>query len=345
MEQVQLDRYALEGVLGSGSDYEVHAARDTQTGSRVVLKRPNPDYIARKLHHGVDRLSEQLIDVHRSMGDSPEHVAKMVGYTDLTRHDSYFGDSSTESYRVLVNERAPGLPLVGDIRDKFKGVPVGLAHNLFGLFPVVPHPLQGYFGIQQQIMDVEEAFYGSGYLLLDLRPQNVYFDPRDGRITVIDIGTIPSQGPAFQGGVSLGGQTTDIHNFFAEVFKFYATPDDPPSDAAAYGEPAGMRSVPNFDQQMAMLIDGFSATRDQRLKEASVAMLEKIRKRSYGSFAEFRGDFGQYLGLLEERLRDHAGSDGTVVGWRGAMELLSDEHWKRYLFDPAVDLRGYAVSP
>ncbi len=344
MEQVQLERYVLEGVLGSGSDYQVHAAKDIQTGFDVVLKRPNPDYIARKLHDGVDRLSEQLIDIHRSMGDSLVHVAKMVGYTEVTRHDRYFGDSFTESYRVLVNERAPGLPLVGDIRDKFKGVPVGLVHNLFALFPLAPHSMQGYFGIQQQVMDVEEAFNRSGYLLLDLRPQNVYFDPRDGRITVIDIGTIPSQGAVSQGGVSLGGQATDIHNFFAEVFRFYVTPSDPPSDAAAYGAPAGMRSVPDFHQQMAMLIDGFSMMEDRRLRDAAVAILEKIRKRAYSSFAEFRGDFGRYLGLLEERMRYHAGNDGTITEWKRAVELLFDGHWKGYLFDPSVDLQGYAVS-
>ena len=89
----------------------------------MVVKRPNPDYIARKLHHGVDQVSEQLIEVHNAIGDSLACVAHLVGYTDVARHDDYFGDSLNESYRVLVADRARGLPLVSDIRDKFKGGP------------------------------------------------------------------------------------------------------------------------------------------------------------------------------------------------------------------------------
>ena len=228
----------LEGFLGSGSDYEVYAATDTQTGKHAVIKRPNQDYIARKLHHGVDRLSEQLIEVHQAIGDSLPNVAHLLGYTEVSNHNDYFGDSLNEAYRVLVEERARGLPLVSDIRDKFRGLPIGLGQNLFALYPLVPHQAKGSFTIQRQIMEVEEGFHKAGHLVLDMRPQNIYFDPREARITVIDIGTIPTQGAAAQGKASLGDHPRDVHDFFLEVFRFYATPDLPPVSSAGYAEAA-----------------------------------------------------------------------------------------------------------
>ena len=71
MERITLDRFRLEGLLGSGSDYEVHAATDVETGQQVVVKRPRPDYIARGLHTGIDLLSEVLIGhtrIRRQLG-------------------------------------------------------------------------------------------------------------------------------------------------------------------------------------------------------------------------------------------------------------------------------------
>ncbi len=341
---VQLERFKLEGFLGSGSDYEVHAATDTETGKPVVIKRPNPDYIARRLHQGVDRLSEQLIQVHEAIGDSLPYVAHLVGYTEVAQHNAYFGDFLKESYRVLVEERAKGLPLVSDIRDKFKGVPVGLGQNLFALHPLVPHPTNGHFTIHQQLMDVEEAFHKAGHLLLDMRPQNVYFDPAEGRITVIDIGTMPTQGPAAQGKVSMGNQPKDIHDFFVEVFKFYVTPDSPPSDVAGYREPAGMRSIPQFSQQLDIMIRSFSGSRDAQLKEAAVAALQKIQKRVYSSFEDFRRDFNQYLALLEERNKNLPDLQSKVRAWGQAMGMLSDGYWRKFLFDPESDLAQYRTS-
>ena len=86
----------------------------------------------------------------------------------------------------------------------------------------------GYFSIQQQIMEVEQAFHDNGHLLLDLRPQNIYFDPRRCEITVIDIGTVPTQGHAAQGRAGTRGQPRDLHNFFAEMFQFLRRSRRPP---------------------------------------------------------------------------------------------------------------------
>ena len=344
MDLVKLERYKLEGYLASGSDYEAYAAIDSDTEMQVVIKRPNPDYIARKLHYGVDRLSEQLIELHTAIGNTAPYVARLVGYTEVAVHNSTFGDSLEDGYRVLIYQRAAGFPLVSDIRDKFKGVTIGLGQNLFALYPLVPHSEKGYFPIHQQLMDVEEAFHVAGHLLLDMRPQNVFFDASQGTITVIDIGTVPTQGPAAQGKVTMGGETRDIHDFFAEMFKFYATPDGPPTHVAGYAQPSGMKNSPRFNEQLDSMIQSFSAVGNLGIKEAALTALQKIQNRAYSSFQEFRGDFSRYLALLEGSYRTHPDSHSLVGVWGQALGLLCDQYWKRFLFDPDSDLAPYRAT-
>jgi serine/threonine protein kinase len=343
MEQVQLDRFKLEGELGSGADYEAHAAIDTQTGRQVVIKRPNPDYISRKMHGSVEQLSEQLIEVHRAVGASAPHLAHMIGYTEPAQHDAYFGDSLKESYRVLVEERAKGLPLLSDVRDRFKGVPIGLPQNLFALHPLVSPAGRSAFTIHRQLLDVEEAFHNRGHLLLDMRPENVYFDPMEGEITVIDIGATPTQGPAAQGRINRGNQPPDMHNFFSEVFSFYATPDLPPSDVNGYRNPPGMRVIPDFNQQINSMVQSFSGIKDLRVKEAAVTILQKVRDRGYSSFGGFRSDLDEYLALLEERNAGLPDLDNLVGVWGQAVGLLTEGYWQKFLFGPS-DLAAYTTT-
>ena len=140
----------------------------------------------------------------------------MVGYTARVSHDRYFADALPQEYHVLVEERARGLPLVADIKDKFRGVPIGLAQHLFALHPLVQGAFEGRSSIFEQILEVEEAFTRVDYLIMDLRPQNVFFDPKRGEITVIDIGTCvdlkTAAGPR---------PAPEIHDCLAELCKFY----------------------------------------------------------------------------------------------------------------------------
>lgn len=341
MQQVKLERFTLEEFLGSGADYEAHAATDSETGRPVVIKRPNPDYIVRQMHLRIEALSEQLVEVHKAVGDSLPYLASMVGYTESAPHGDYFGDDLKDGYRVLVEERAKGVPLICDIRDKFKGVPIGLGQTLFALHPLVPHPSNGSSAVQNQLLDLEESFLAVGHLCLDMRPQNVYFDPAEARITVIDIGATPTQGPASQGRLSMGTGPKDFHDFSLEVFRFYATPDPPPTDAGGYGEPVGMRSVPDFDTQIGDLVRSYAALRDEDLKEVAIAALQKIQSRSYASFGEFRADFTQYLGLVEERNRNLPNLPGLITSWAEALGMLSTGYWKKYMFDADSDLDRY----
>ena len=332
MEKLSLDRFRLEGLLGSGSDYEVHAACDTQTGAPVVVKRPKPDYIARGLHPGIDLLSEGLIDIHASVANSVPGVCRMLGYTEVGSHGSYFDEGLEAEYRALVFERARGIPLVADIADKFKRVPIGLGQNLFALHPAPPEMTHGAAPVQAQLLDVEESFAASGHLLLDMRPQNIYYNPADGKISVIDVGTVPTLGTASQGRASSVGQAQDIHNFFAEVFRFYVCPGPAPHDPAGYGEPYGMRAPPDFGQHVDGMIDSFLKAEDRDLGQAGVETLQKVRSRSYSSVEEFGMDLQHCLEAASNRDKLHEEGSPALDAWRSARKMLEAPYWKRFLF-------------
>ena len=333
MEKISLDRFRLKGLLGSGSDYEVHGAFDTDTGAPVVVKRPKPDYIARGLHTGIDLLSEALIDIHVSVANTVPEVCKMLGYTDVGAHGGYFDDEMESEYRALVYERARGIPLVADIGDKFKGVPIGLGQNLFALHPAHGEMPEGVGSVQAQLLDVEESFAAAGHLLLDMRPQNIYYDPADGKISVIDVGTVPTHGPGSQGQASSAGQPQDIHNFFAEVFRFYVIPSPPPNDLAGYGEPYGMRASPDFGQQVDGMIDSFLRVEDRVLCQAASETLQKVRWRRYSSVKEFGSDLQLCLEAASDRDDLHSQGNPALEVWRSARNLLDAPYWKRFLFE------------
>jgi len=84
---------------------------------------------------------------------------------------------------------------------------------------------------------------------MDLRPQNVFFDPRQGTITVIDIGMCVDQR------ATSGRQPAlDIHDCLAELCKFYLQPQSPPRQAKGYCDPFGMGPPLGFTKELERMI-------------------------------------------------------------------------------------------
>ena len=124
MEQIDLHRYKATGLLGSGADYEVRSAVDQETGQQVVLKRPMPQMISRRMHGGTEARTDRTLQVLQGMDHAVPLVVPILGYTDRANHDWFFGDSLGQEYRVVVEERARGIPLmVSDPRARITGVP------------------------------------------------------------------------------------------------------------------------------------------------------------------------------------------------------------------------------
>jgi serine/threonine protein kinase len=336
MEIIALERFRLQGLLGMGAQYEVYAAVDSETGAAVVLKRPWAQSLKGGQYRSVEALSVRLIEIHRLLGATAPFISRLIGYAEPARHDRYFGDANPQEYHVLVEERARGVPLVADIRDKFRGAPIGLGQNLFALYPLVPRLTGGSVPILLQLLEVEEAFLHRDRLVLDLRPQNVYFDPWQGTITVIDIGAFVEADAARQ-----RRQPVDLHDCLAELCKFYLAPHTPPNHANSYREPFGMGPALGFAKELERMLQSCQQLAAGPLQEASIAILERIKRRDYGGLAAFRHDIQRYFTLVDERNRQLQEFPDLVDVWRQSLAMLKDSYWRKYLFDPDADLLHY----
>jgi hypothetical protein len=337
LDVIDLERFILGSPLGVGANYEVYAATDRQTGKDVVLKRPWAQSLRGGQSRYVDELSARVIELHRALGDATLQVSPLVGYTDRVRHDPYFGDGLPQEYYVLVEERARGVPLVADIKDKFRGIPIGLGQNLFALYPLVQASVNGSTSIFEQLLEVEEAFTRRDWLVMDLRPQNVFFDPKCGRITVIDIGMyVDARAPTGP------RPAPDIHDCLAELCKFYLAPQSPPTLANGYRDPFGMGPALGFTKELERMIQACAGLASGPLRDSSMSILDRIKRRDYGAVAPFRHDLQQYLALVAERNRTLQEFAHLVAVWRQGMELLRHQYWRKFLFDHEADLAPYA---
>jgi hypothetical protein len=337
MDVIDLERFSLGGQLGIGANYEVYAGVDRETGKDVVLKRPWAQTIRVGQSRHVDEQSARVIELHRVLAGAVPHIAPLVGYTERVSHDRFFGDALPQEYHVLVEERARGLPLVADIKDKFRGVPIGLAQNLFALHPLVHGAFEGGPSIFEQILDVEEAFTRVDYLIMDLRPQNIFFDPKRGEITVIDIGACvdlkTATGPR---------PAPDIHDCLAELCKFYLEPQSPPTHSKGYRDPYGMGPALGFVRELDRMIQACAGLASGPLQDLAVDMLQRLKRRDYGGVTPFRHDLQQYFALVDERNRNLQDFPDLVGVWHQGMELLREQYWRKFRFDPDVDLAPYA---
>jgi hypothetical protein len=337
MNVVDLERFNLGSPLGIGANYEVYAAVDRETGNQVVLKRPWAQTIRVGQSRRVDEQSARVIELHRELAGVVPHVAPLVGYTEQVSHERYFGDGLPQAYCVLVEERANGMPLVAEIKDKFRGVPIGLAQNLFALYPLVQGALTWRQSIFEQILQIEQAAMSRDFLIMDLRPQNIFFDPSHGEITAIDIGTCVDLRMAAGARLAL-----DVHDCLAELCKFYLEPQTPPTQVKGYRDPYGMGPAVGFARELDRLLDACRGLAGGPLQELTIAMLQRLKSRDYGEISAFHHDLQEYLTLLDERNRSLEDFPDRVAVWRQGMELLREQYWRKYRFDPDADLAPYA---
>ena len=322
-----LSQFRLHEKLGEGADSEVFAATDTETGSSVVVKRPHPMLIARGQHGAVERRISKTVALRERLGERLPHITKLVAYTEPSNHDEYFGDALGERYTVTVEARAAGVPLVGSAMDGIKRHPIGAPQNLFAIHPIIPHKRRGRFSIVRDLLEVAAAFQAASALILDMRPQNIYFEPADATISVIDIGGITEERPADRGKPPL-----DLHDFYLELFKWYMPTSAPPAGKDGYRQPVGMETVPMFNQNLESMIRQHSQASEERWHSAAIDILHKVKARGYAEIQAFNDDFEALLALLEEQyaalLEDHS----AKVAWREAKALLVSPYWNKFRF-------------
>lgn len=334
MEKVDLSRYQITGLMGAGADYEVRAALDLETGESVVLKRPIPQAISRLMHGPIEARTELSLRTYEELGPRIPQLSPILAYTDPASHDAHFGDSLGHEYRVMVVARAKGIPLVADVRARIIGVPIGLGQNLFVLFPLASPLGQTPFTVLQQLLDLEEQFFQAGHILLDLGPQNVYYQPASGQITVIDSGDLFSVG---EEPTSRSRRGRDIHDFYLEMLKFYTNPQEPPVLASAYREPYRMRPKITFEQELTEIAQGFQDV-SGALGNAARKVIATVRERAYANFDDFRRDLTAYLEEVKIRNQNLPNLSEARLAWSEALELLRADHWQKYIFDSETEL-------
>ena len=339
LEEVDLSSYTVSRVLGAGADYEVRSAIHTDSGNQVVLKRPKPQMVSRNLHQGIEARTQRILQAYQEVGHTITTVVPILGMTPAANHDLYFGESLDQEYTVIVEERARGVPLVGDPMARATGVPIGIGQNLFTLFPLVQPADRATFPVHRQLLDLEEGFYKAGYILLDLRPQNIFFQPASGRITVIDCGAIVGKADEPP---SSRQAAPDIHDFFLEILKFYTTPQEPPTDVSGYREPCGLRPVVNFEQELDEMARGF-AEMPAPYRGTALSVIEIVRDRAYTSFDGFRNDLIACLEAIADRNQGLPDIDQARQTWYEALEWYREEYWQRFLFDADEELAAYGL--
>ena len=302
MNIITLDRFELTGALGSGADYDVRAATDRETGQPVALKRPSPQAVRRQMHGPIEERTDRILAAYEAAGQYCAAVPRLIGITAAAVHDAYFGDDVGQPYRVRVEERAPGIPLVGDPRSRILRVPIGLGQNLFALHPLAApaganaDADAGHWPVQEQLLAAQEVFANAGYALLDLGPHNVFYSPFLRQITLVDIGALVGHGV----NRAYGNAPQDVHDFYLEMLKYYITPEPPPRTAAGYYDPYNQRPVISLEQECDDLTTAFKAAGGE-LADAVVDCIARVRRRDYGSVAEFGQDYQECLHLSRER--------------------------------------------
>jgi hypothetical protein len=336
VEKVDLQRYEITGRLGSGADYDVRAATDRETGTEVALKRPVPQAVSRRQHDAIEARTGRMLAAYDRAGDAHGLLTPILAYTETALHDEYFGEELGQAYTVFVQGRAPGIPLLGDMMSRFTGVPIAAGQNLFALFPLVQARGVDQFPIHRQLIDLEQHYLQAGYIVMDLRPQNVFYQPGTGRIQVIDTGALAGiDDPAPRGRPPL-----DVNDACLELLKFYAVAEEPPQDAGGYRDARGVRPIVNIRQELDEMRRGLMAA-SEVVASAGEVILEKIGSRAYSDYDEFRHDLLAYLGTIQDRNSALPDFEAATSAWREALDWLRADYWTRFKFDAEGELSAY----
>ncbi len=336
VEKIDLERYEITARLGTGADYEVRGAIDRETGREVAIKRPVPQAVSRKQHLAIEERTGRLLAAYDRAGDADGLLAPLLGYTDKANHDAYFGDELGEPYTVFVQGRASGIPLLGDMMSRFTGVPIGVGQNLFAMFPLQQCPGAVAYPVHNQLLDLEQAYLECGYILLDMRPQNIFYQPGTGRIQVIDSGALADlDDPAPRGRPPL-----DVNDACLELLKFYTTPEEPPLEAAGYRDARGVRPIVNIQQELDEVRRGLIGA-DVEMAAAAEVILEKIGARAYTDYQQFRTDLVAFLEAIAARNTSLADYPEMQAAWQEALEWLNGDYWTRFRFNAESELAPY----
>ena len=323
----ELVRFTLVSLIGEGADLQVFSATDSDTGKPVVVKRPHPTLVSRKMHRSVENRTQLQAEL-RGRIEGTGNLARLHLLTEPHNFDWYFGDDPGDKYSVLVEDRAVGIPLVGGVSDLVRGHPIALPLNLFALHPSMEIMSSGYEHPSMAALAVIERLYEEGYLAQDLGPQNMFYSPGSRASVVIDLGTLTLPREA-----TPRHPPFDLNDILFDLFRQYTTPEPPPRDRDGFIRTKEVNLSGTLERKAEETCRDY-ATANDGLADKALRILSRIGRREYSSPSEFREDLQDYLADALATGKDEV----TEQAWFEALQGLKSPYWKKYLFDADLEL-------
>lgn len=326
----------LSEILGEGADFQVFGAENVRTGTNLVIKRPHPVLVSRNEHQAVENRIRYSVKLRDLLGGCIPHVAELIGVSESGDNVKLFGDDLGNDYIFTVELRAEGIPLIGATVDALKRQPVGLPMNLFCLYPLRAHSIRGSTSIFMDVLETVESFYNAGVLLLDVRPQNVFYAPKTGNISIIDLGDLRKLGSITRKAPSL-----DINDMVLDLFSWYIPINDPPIIWDSWTQALGPQKSSIFEQAVDDIIGLFSADPLTEDKYVAIKILHRIKMRRYTTIHEFTLDVSELFRCRTNRLRADPKLSSQIQLWDKGLSTMYDLHWRKFLFHAESDLLNY----
>ena len=101
-----------------------------------------------------------------------------------------------------------------------------------------------------------------------------------------------------------------------------------------------MRPVVNFEQELTEMARSMTAKADlpEEAREVGLSLIGKVRERAFGDFSEFSQVFLSFLEALRKRNLSLSSLAEARQAWQEALQLLREDHWKKYAFDADSEL-------
>ena len=123
-----------------------------------------------KQHLITEARTDRMLQAHQDLDRPLPGIVPVLGYTHMAVHDEFFGDSLGVEYRVTIEERARGIPLLGDHMARITGVAVGVGQNLFALTNGSGNAAcSRVYGWRHSVADTASAVWGAFFSTLSPR--------------------------------------------------------------------------------------------------------------------------------------------------------------------------------
>jgi hypothetical protein len=174
---------------------------------------------------------------------------------------------------------------------------------------------------------------------MDMRPQNVFYAPKTGEVSIIDIGDFCAPREATQRHPPL-----DIHDMLLDLVRWHLPANDPPLEIDSWTRYAEPLRSPQFEgavDDTRRLFSNEDLTDDRAL---AMRILDRIKARGYSGVSEFKTDAQEFFELRRQRITSSPALPAQMELWKQGVAMMRDDYWSKFLFSGGLDLSTYTGS-